>query len=251
MLSRLWPEAAAFRERYEPRGGLFWARRVNHSAGAVIALLVLRTRLSANGVTVAGLVVHLLGAAVVGLLPAPAPVWGVALVVLIWQLAYSIDCADGSVARARGQASAFGAWFDQLVDSSSRIAVHTALVVYLVRALSLPGVAAALMASTVVSLALVQTFSSWGRMSLIGGGSPLGDAAAHSRPILAAARHLLDYGAFLFVASVLLLAPVALLVVVFASALVNALFIAAQVALAWRRHKVGPVTDAAGRTAEG
>ena len=229
--------ARDFRRRYQAPEGLFWIRRVNHSLGAVIALLLFPTRVTPNAVTVAGFVAHLAGAAAAALLTPPAPIAGVLFVLVAWQLAFSLDCADGPLARARGQTSAFGAWFDQLVDSMSRAAVYAGLIVFLVRALAPDPIAVALLASGAVSMALLQTFSSWQRVSLIGGGSPVADVPGASARLLRAGQQLVDYGAFLFLASVLLLAPPLLLVFVVLSALVNALFVAAQLVLGWRRQR--------------
>ncbi len=116
-----------FRRRYQGPEGLFWIRRVNHPAGAMLALPLYPTRVTPNVVTVAGLVAHLVGAILVATLPVPGPPPTVLVILLVWQLAFSLDCADGQLARARGQASAFGAWFDQLIDVVSHAAVYTSL----------------------------------------------------------------------------------------------------------------------------
>ncbi|MDQ3879540.1 MAG: CDP-alcohol phosphatidyltransferase family protein [Chloroflexota bacterium] len=232
----LWTRARAFRARYQVPHGLFWIRRVNHTAGAFIAMLLVPTPVTPNLVTVGGLVVHVVGAAVVATMPSPAPAWAAILVMLVWQLAFSLDCADGTLARARGTTSSFGAWFDQIVDSFSRTAVYVSLILFLIRALALRPAEAALLAGLSVALALIQTFASWERSSLIGGRSPIADTGRRAAFVLRVGQQLVDYGAFLFVVALLLLVPPLLLIAVIASAAVNALFVAAQVALAWRRH---------------
>ena len=231
-----WARFRGFRSTYQAPHGLFWIKRVNHTAGALIAFLLVRTPVTANGVTVSALAFHLVGAALVASAAVPADAWLVVSVIVIWQLAFSLDCADGSLARARGTASPFGAWLDQTLDSVSRTAVYTALVVFVVRALQLDAVTAVVLAAASVALALLQTFSSWQRAAVIGGGSPAATGRPVGDAVLSLARHLVDYGAFLFVASVLLLVPRALLVLIVFVAAVNALFVATQVALAWRRH---------------
>ena len=226
--------AREFRRRYQGPAGLFWIRRVNHPAGAMLALPLMPTSVSPNAVTVAGLVVHLLGALVVAVAAPPASALAVLAVVIIWQLAFSLDCADGQLARARGQASAFGAWFDQLVDVVSHAAVYTSLSLYLVRAFDPDAAAAVLLACIVVSLSLLQTFSTWQRAELIGREPPVGQQPTPKLLALYAARHLLDYGWFLFAASVLLLWPPGLFAFLVFSALLQGLYVAAQILLSWR-----------------
>ncbi|MDQ3407520.1 MAG: CDP-alcohol phosphatidyltransferase family protein, partial [Chloroflexota bacterium] len=197
-------------------------------------LPLMPTRVTPNAVTVAGLVVHVLGAILVAVVAPPASPLAVLAVVIIWQLAFSLDCADGQLARARRQASAFGAWFDQLVDVVSHAAVYTALSLYLVRTFDPDAGAAVLLACIAVSLSLLQTFSTWQRAELIGRGSPVGQRPTPRLLALYAARHLLDYGWFLFAASVLLLWPPGLLAFLVFSALLQALYVGAQVLLSWR-----------------
>ena len=227
--------AREFRRRYQGPEGQFFIRRVNHPAGAVIALALLRTRVTPNAITVAGLLVHLAGAALVAALDAPVPVWAVVAVALVWQLAFSLDCADGQLARARGTASAFGAWFDELVDVVAHASVFTALSLFLVRALALDALAGALLAGVTVSASLVQNVSTWRRQALIHRESPSASPSATVR-LLYSARDLLDYGAFLLVASLLLLWPVALLGFLVAITVLNGLYALMQVALNWRLH---------------
>ncbi|HEX2221392.1 MAG TPA: CDP-alcohol phosphatidyltransferase family protein [Candidatus Limnocylindria bacterium] len=231
-----WARVARFRRTYQPSQGLFWIERVNFPAGALIALLLLPTRVSPNAVTLSGLAAYLVGAVVVAFANEPISIWVVIGVALTWQLAFSLDCADGSLARARGTASPFGAWFDQLIDSIARTAVYTAIIAFLVRALELPALASVVLSSLSVALALLQTFSSWQRAAVIGGPSPVDAAGGRGRALLSASRHLEDYGAFLFLAAVLLLVPTGLLAFMVGVAVVHALFVAAQLALAWRRH---------------
>lgn len=229
-----------FRQLYQGPLGLFWIRRVNHPAGAVIALALLRTAVTPNMVTAAGLVASVLGAVIVVALPAPAPIPGIVAVLLVWQLAFSLDCADGQLARARGVASPFGAWFDQLVDVMSHGAVYAALSVYLVRALGPdPGIAVAL-ASLSVSLSLLQVFTTWQRASLLGSGPATGSGSTRAGRMIYAFRHLLDYGAFLFAVSVLLLWPPGLVGYLAFMAAVHALYVMAQLALNRRRQVPDP-----------
>jgi phosphatidylglycerophosphate synthase len=236
-----------FHARYRGPQGLFFIRLVNHPLGSVLGVLLSPTRVSPNMVTVAGLIAHLAGAAVVVALPAPAPLLGALAVMLLWQLAFSLDCADGQLARARGAASSFGAWFDQLVDVLSHSAVYAALAVFLARALQLDAAFAAGAATLAVAASLLQVFSTWQRGALIGGGPPGGAAGGVGRRLLYGFRHLLDYGAFVFVAALLLTWPIALASFLAAMAGVHLLYVAAQLALEWRRSAI----DAAGRPPAG
>ena len=47
--------------------------------------------------------------------------------VVLWQVAYIFDCADGQVARATGKTSSYGASVDVFVDVAVQISVITAV----------------------------------------------------------------------------------------------------------------------------
>jgi phosphatidylglycerophosphate synthase len=228
--------AVDFRRRYQHPEGLFWLKRVNHALGALIAFVLFPTRATPNMLTFAGLAAHVLGAVLVALATPPAPIWLAVVVVLLWQLAFSLDCADGPLARARGTGSDFGAWLDQLIDIMSHAAVYTSLAVYLVRALAPDPAIAVLLGCSAVSLSLLQTFSTWQRTSIMGG-SVVDASPSTAVRLLHGGRHLIDYGFFLFLVAATLPWPELLLVVVAASAALNALYIAAQLALNYRRHR--------------
>jgi len=231
--------AREFRRRYQGPEGLPWIKRVNHPLGAVLAMPLTPTQVSPNMVTLAGLLVHLVGALIVGFLAPPTHWLVVLLVIALWQLAFSLDCADGQLARARGQTSAFGAWLDQMSDGIAHGAVYGSLILYTVRALDLDALAATLLASVAIPLTLMQTFTTWQRAAVIGGGRPVGERPSPMLLLLYGFRSLLDYGAFLFIASLLLLWPVGLLVFLLVMSAVNALYVIAQVGLAWRLHLRG------------
>ncbi len=112
--------------------------------------------------------------------------------------------------------------------------MYTALSLYLVRAFDPDAGAAVLLACIAVSLSLLQTFSTWQRAELIGREPPVGRRPSPRLLALYAVRHLLDYGWFLFAASVLLLWPPGLLAFLVFSALLQALYVAAQILLSWR-----------------
>lgn len=110
------------------KGGFPWTRVVSQRIGAVLALLALRLGLHPSTLswTSLGLGVGSAGVAIV-LLPAQRGLAGV-LVLLGWQLAYGVDCADGQVARATRSTSVAGARLDLTAD----FVVHTATAATLV-----------------------------------------------------------------------------------------------------------------------
>jgi len=223
-----------FRRLYQAPEGLFWLKRVNHTIGALIAYLLYPTRVTPNAVSVAGLVAHLIGAVMVAIAAPPVGLPWVIAVASMWQLAFALDCADGPLARARRQTSEFGAWFDQIIDVISHTAVYAALIVFVVRALALDSVFVALFASLTVAATLIQTFTTWQRQSMIRD-RPVTVGRSAVFKLVYLGRHFVDYGAFLFAASALLLWPLGLLVFVSAASLLNAGYVAGQVALNWRR----------------
>jgi phosphatidylglycerophosphate synthase len=85
--------------------------------------LVLRTPLSANGVTALMIPAGLLGA----LSFTFAGVWPALLGVLLIQLQLLLDCSDGEVARWRTQFSAVGVYLDQLAHYSTEAAIPAAI----------------------------------------------------------------------------------------------------------------------------
>lgn len=224
-----------FRRRYTGVEGLFWIKRVNHPLGSVIALLLLDTRATPNMVTVAGLVVHIIAAAVLltAAVPVSLPVW--IFMIVAWQLAFTLDCADGQLARARRKTSTFGAFFDQVVDVATHALVYTSLAIYVVRALAMEPVPAALLVALVFSLNFLQLFTTWGRNAIMGTEPAIRGTPPTWLGVLMKGKDLLDYGAYLFVAALLLPWPVASLAFLVGYAAVSGLATVAQVALNWQR----------------
>ncbi|MEJ7696269.1 MAG: hypothetical protein WKF78_06540 [Candidatus Limnocylindrales bacterium] len=94
-----------FLRRYPRGNALFFTKRVNRPAGSMLAALLFETRISSNMVSLAGFGVHVLAAAALAAAAEPIPGWTWLAVLLLWQLAFSLDCADGQLARARGAAN--------------------------------------------------------------------------------------------------------------------------------------------------
>lgn len=125
------PSAADFRVR--SRGGGFFSELVNQRAGAWLALAGDRLGLSPSILTMTGLTVGI-STSVSVLLLAPATTRDAVSALIVglaaglgWQLAYTLDCADGQLARATGRTSAAGARLDILCDVAVQISVVAAV----------------------------------------------------------------------------------------------------------------------------
>jgi phosphatidylglycerophosphate synthase len=115
------------------RGGGLFTETVNQRIGAYFSVAAERLGLPPTVLTLANFVLGLGAAAlVVVAAPAmaegrvPAAVVGLAALVL-WHLAYSLDCADGQLARVTGQTSPAGARVDVLCDVALQIALVAAV----------------------------------------------------------------------------------------------------------------------------
>jgi len=116
------PTAAEFRARH--RGGGLFTETVNQRIGSYLAVAGDRLKLAPTVLTLVNLLLGLAGSMLVIMWPKPAV--GLAAL-LLWQLAYSFDCADGQLARVTGQTSAAGARVDVLCDVALQIALVTAV----------------------------------------------------------------------------------------------------------------------------
>ncbi|GAB4559482.1 MAG: bifunctional L-myo-inositol-1-phosphate cytidylyltransferase/CDP-L-myo-inositol myo-inositolphosphotransferase [Anaerolineae bacterium] len=96
----------------KPRGDGPISRWLNRPLSRRISGLLARTGITPNGISVAGFLLSVLGA----LLLSRGEGAGVALGGLVVQLASVIDGCDGEIARLKHQSSAFGAWFDTVLD---------------------------------------------------------------------------------------------------------------------------------------
>jgi len=115
------------------RGGGLYSEAVSQRLGAFIAYVSSRTPASPTILTLDNLLLGLAGSVtVVVLAPRMAagavPAWLVGLLALVlWQVAYAFDCADGQLARVTGQTSAAGARLDILCDVAVQISLVSAL----------------------------------------------------------------------------------------------------------------------------
>jgi phosphatidylglycerophosphate synthase len=115
------------------RGGGLFTETVNQRTGAYLCVAAERLGWPPTALTVANLVLGLFASAlVIALAPAmaagvvPAPVVGLAAL-LLWQSAYSLDCADGQLARVTGRSSPAGARLDILCDVALQISLVVAV----------------------------------------------------------------------------------------------------------------------------
>jgi phosphatidylglycerophosphate synthase len=123
--------AADFLARHKSSG--LFTDEINQRIAARLCVVAERLGLPPTVLTLANFVLGLV-AAVLVVVAAPAmadgrvsaPVVGLVALVL-WQLAYSLDCADGQLARVTGQASPAGARLDILCDVALQIALVAAV----------------------------------------------------------------------------------------------------------------------------
>jgi phosphatidylglycerophosphate synthase len=156
-----------------------------------------------------------------------------------WQLGYSLDCADGQLARARRSASPFGAWLDQCADFVSHVAVLTSLAVVVSRAAWMTPLGAALLGGLAVGANLFVLFATSQYNALLA--QRRADVVSHARRSswlrsFEWMRNLTDYGAFVLLAALFLALPAVLLMLL---AVVGALQVAAvlaQITINWWRR---------------
>jgi len=92
---------------------LFWNTYVCRPVAAVLVSALAGTRITPNQITISAVFVALLSVAL--LISVPGHV-GLIVAVLVFELSYVLDCADGMLARFRGTASPVGHLLDFLMD---------------------------------------------------------------------------------------------------------------------------------------
>lgn len=215
------------------RGGGLYSESVSQPLGAAIAATAARLGLAPTALTLANLVLGLgTSVTVVGLAPRMAqgsvPEWTVGLgALVIWQVAYALDCADGQLARVTGRASPAGARLDVLCD----VAAQSGLVA------ALAAVAVAYRPSTPTWL--VAAFAATWMVNLVTSVMQSGPHAASMMPSRSLPVRLVklvrDYGAVvLAVGLVLTFVPQWTVVVLWAFTAVNGGFLLASIAFSAR-----------------
>lgn len=119
--------AALARAQKSGAGVPWYMRVVNRRLGRVIAAAAAQTRATPDMVTAASFGVFLGGAT---LLVAVEP--GVEMAVgamVLLQLGFALDSADGQLARLRGRGSPAGEWLDHVVDSARHLLFHLAVLI--------------------------------------------------------------------------------------------------------------------------
>ncbi|GHJ46554.1 hypothetical protein Cs7R123_38960 [Catellatospora sp. TT07R-123] len=109
------------------RGGGLFSEALSQRLGAVFALIAERTGLKPTTLTLANLVLGLTVSTLLVVRGQGGLVLGL-LALVGWQVAYSLDCADGQLARVTKQGSLAGARIDILCDVAAQIGLVTALV---------------------------------------------------------------------------------------------------------------------------
>ncbi len=108
-----------YRLAYAHRGsGYLFTRRVNDPLGSWVAAVAIRFDIHPTLVTITDLGLAIVASTfVITQADHLHSGWAPGLVaLLLWQLSYILDCADGQIARATGKTSSFGARVDVLVD---------------------------------------------------------------------------------------------------------------------------------------
>ncbi|MFI5426967.1 CDP-alcohol phosphatidyltransferase family protein [Aeromicrobium sp. UC242_57] len=109
----------------------WYMRAVNRRLGRLIAAGAAQTRATPDHMTAASFVAFVLGA---GLVVVAEPGAAMAVVsMLLLQLGFAFDSADGQLARLRGSGSPAGEWLDHVVDSGRHLLFHLAILIGLYR----------------------------------------------------------------------------------------------------------------------
>lgn len=205
-------------------GGDLFTRQVNDPLGSWVAAVAIRFDIHPTIVTLTDLMLALLASTLViaqaehlraGWLPG-------LLALVLWQLSYILDCADGQVARATGKKSDFGARVDVLVDFLVHAAVICALITVLTERVELP-------AALLAAFAML-----WPVNLLIGvlarSDGNVGHSFSRRGGIITVIKLVRDTGFILFVMGMwLLVTPQTIVVPIVAITVINASFLLASI----------------------
>ncbi|MBY0274847.1 CDP-alcohol phosphatidyltransferase family protein [Candidatus Binatia bacterium] len=108
-----------------PRDGYF-DRVLNRRLSRPLTLLLLPLRVTPNQITVAALLLSLVGAACIALPGLAGPVLGA----LLLQLTAVLDCVDGEIARAKVLETEWGEWLDITSDTLIHVATFLGIAVH-------------------------------------------------------------------------------------------------------------------------
>ncbi len=126
--SARWPEGFTYCAlRARNKNGGFYTYHVSCRMGSVLAVAI-GPQVHPSTVTIAGLVVGMSASTLAIAAMAVRPAWVVGMIVLVgWQLAFGLDCADGQIARGTGKATRSGRRVDALSDFAGRGSVIVAV----------------------------------------------------------------------------------------------------------------------------
>jgi len=214
------------------RGGGLFTETVNQRLAAQLCVLAEQRGLHPTMLTLGNLVIGLVASAGVAAMAGPmrhgsVPAAVVGLVALVlWQLAYTLDCADGQLARVTGRTSPAGKRIDILCDVALQIALVAA-------------VCAVANAYHPMPVWLAAAFTGTWMVNLVTSVMAQGDAAqslvASRSPVVRTVKLIRDYGAVVTVLALgIALVPRWLIWLVVAFTLVNGLFLVASIAAAAR-----------------
>lgn len=183
--------------------GSLYSQTVSNRLGTAVAAIGMRLGAHPTYLTLVNLVLGIGGSVAVmaGRSPdrtAPLLVVGV----ILWQVAYIFDCADGQVARATGKTSAYGEFVDVFVDVAVQISVVVAVSSVILPRHEIPGLLVVLFAAAWSSnLNFVNNFLA--RLYNQASNSLI---ARYSAPVSVMAELLRDYGFVILVLGTWLLA---------------------------------------------
>jgi phosphatidylglycerophosphate synthase len=128
-LRRSWDQLAQAQK--SGAGVPFYMRVVNRRLGRALACVGALVGATANQVTALSGLVALAGVALVAGVDVGLP--GAVAALLLMQLAFALDSADGQLARLTGRGSPAGEWLDHVVDATRTLAFHGAILIALYR----------------------------------------------------------------------------------------------------------------------
>ncbi len=108
-------------------GAPAYSRFVNRRLGRLLAALAFHAGLTPNAVTAISAASTAVGIALLALVPPSVPM-GLAVAGCL-VVGYSLDAADGQLARLRGGGSPAGEWLDHMVDAAKASSLHLAVLI--------------------------------------------------------------------------------------------------------------------------
>jgi phosphatidylglycerophosphate synthase len=117
------------RAQKSAKGGQAYSVYVNRRLGRLAAAAAYVAKRTPNQVTVISAAFSAAGIAVIALVSG----WPAALAAPLLAIGYSLDAADGQLARLRGGGSLSGEWLDHMIDSVKITSVHLAVLIHLYR----------------------------------------------------------------------------------------------------------------------